>query len=135
MTKAELIAELTEAYPHLVLKDLDGIVNAIFNQISTALARGDRVELRSFGVFTVRPRLARIARNPRTGEKVPMDQHVVPFFRAGKDLRTRVNRGHVFPFLTTGGREGSACKMDADRQIEVSDTDGAKSQGRNAFGH
>lgn len=92
MTKAELIAELAEANPHLSTKDMDLIVSGIFSQISAALARGDRVELRSFGAFTVRPRVARMARNPKTGEKVPVDRHVVPFFKAGKELRARVDR-------------------------------------------
>jgi integration host factor subunit beta len=95
MRKSELIAALTQANPHVAARDADLIVSGIFNQISAALARGDRVELRSFGVFTVRPRVAYVARNPKTEEKVPVDRRVVPFFKAGKDLRTRVKRGPI----------------------------------------
>ena len=63
----------------------------IFDQITGALARGERVELRGFGAFTVKQRNARIGRNPRTGEEVPVDEKAVPFFTAGKELRGRLN--------------------------------------------
>jgi integration host factor subunit beta len=95
MTKSELIAALAEANPHLTAKDMETILSTIFDQISMALAQGDRVELRSFGAFTVRQRAARTARNPRTGEDVPVEKKVVPFFKAGKILRARVDRGPV----------------------------------------
>ena len=65
----------------------------IFDQITGALARGERVELRGFGAFTVKQRNARIGRNPRTGEEVPVDEKAVPFFKAGKEMRGRLNRG------------------------------------------
>jgi integration host factor subunit beta len=93
MTKSELIAALAEANPHLTGKDVETIVATIFDQISQALARGERVELRGFGAFTVKQRQARTGRNPRTGEAVPVDEKVVPFFKAGKELRSRVNKG------------------------------------------
>ncbi|NVN11595.1 MULTISPECIES: integration host factor subunit beta [Nguyenibacter] len=93
MTKSELIAELAAANPHLLSRDVELIVQTIFNEISAALARGDRVELRGFGAFTVKKRDARTGRNPRTGEMVSVDEKVVPFFKAGKELRERVNRG------------------------------------------
>ncbi len=93
MTKSELIATLAEANPHLTGKDVETIVATIFDQISQALARGERVELRGFGAFTVKQRQARTGRNPRTGEAVPVDEKVVPFFKAGKELRSRVNKG------------------------------------------
>lgn len=93
MTKSELIAALAEANPHLTARDVETIVGTIFDQISQALARGERVELRGFGAFTVKQRLARTGRNPRTGETVEVDEKVVPFFKAGKELRVRVNKG------------------------------------------
>ena len=92
MTKSELIAELSAANPHLLGRDVEVIVATIFNEITAALARGERVELRGFGAFTVKRRDARTGRNPRTGEAVSVDEKVVPFFKAGKELRERVNR-------------------------------------------
>ena len=92
MTKSELIAELALANPHLTGRDVELIVATIFDQISEALARGERVELRGFGAFTVKRRDARTGRNPRTGEAVPVDEKAVPFFKAGKELRERVNK-------------------------------------------
>lgn len=93
MTKSELIAEIAEANPHLRSADVEVIVSTIFDQITTALAQGSRVELRGFGAFTIKHRSARTGRNPRTGEAVPVDEKSVPFFKAGKELRERVNRG------------------------------------------
>ncbi len=92
MTRSELIAELAEANAHLEGRDVELIVSTIFGEISAALARGERVELRGFGAFTVKRRDARVGRNPRTGEAVQVGQKVVPFFKAGKELRERVNR-------------------------------------------
>ena len=68
------------------------MVNRIFNEISDALAQGDRVELRGFGAFSVRPRGARVGRNPRTGAAVRVDKKFLPFFKTGKELRERLNR-------------------------------------------
>jgi integration host factor subunit beta len=93
MTKSELIAELAAANPHLLARDVEVIVGTIFDEISAALSRGERVELRGFGAFTVKRRDARTGRNPRTGEAVPVDEKAVPFFKAGKELRERVNKG------------------------------------------
>jgi integration host factor subunit beta len=93
MTKSELIAELASANPHLLARDVEVIVGTIFDEISAALSRGERVELRGFGAFTVKRRDARTGRNPRTGEAVPVDEKAVPFFKAGKELRERVNKG------------------------------------------
>ena len=92
MTKSELIAELAGANPHLLGKDVETIVATIFDEITAALSRGERVELRGFGAFTVKKRDARTGRNPRTGEAVPVDEKAVPFFKAGKELRERVNK-------------------------------------------
>lgn len=93
MTKSELVAELSAANPHLLLRDVEQIVETIIQEITAALARGDRVELRGFGAFTVKQRGARTGRNPRTGDAVPVSEKAVPFFKAGKELRERVNRG------------------------------------------
>ncbi|MGH7056281.1 MAG: integration host factor subunit beta [Acetobacteraceae bacterium] len=93
MTKSELIAELAAANPHLLQRDAELIVATIFEEIIAALAEGDRVELRGFGAFTVKRRNSRTGRNPRTGEAVTVDEKRVPFFKAGKELRERVNRG------------------------------------------
>lgn len=94
VTKSELIAELSERNPHLRPNDVELIVGTIFEEITQALARGARVELRGFGAFTVKHRDARTGRNPRTGEAVPVEEKVVPFFKAGKELRSRVNQGN-----------------------------------------
>lgn len=93
MTRSELIAELAAANPHLTGRDVELIIATIFEEISAALGRGERVELRGFGAFTVKHRNARTGRNPRTGAAVSVDEKAVPFFKAGKELRERVNRG------------------------------------------
>ena len=93
MTKSELIARLAEANPHLYQRDVERIVTTIFDEIATALARGDRVELRGFGAFSVKRREARQGRNPRTGEQVAVTEKAVPFFKTGKQLRERLNNG------------------------------------------
>jgi integration host factor subunit beta len=92
MTKSELIQRLAEQNPHLYQRDVERIVATVFDEISSALADGDRVELRGFGAFSVKARAARVGRNPRTGEAVNVSKKFVPFFKAGKDLRDRINR-------------------------------------------
>ena len=92
MTKSELIAELAASNPHLRGADVELIVATIFDQITGALARGERVELRGFGAFTVKHRAARQGRNPRTGDTVFVEDKFVPFFKTGKELRERLNR-------------------------------------------
>ena len=91
MTKSELIQRIAEINPHLYRRDVERIVNTIFDEITTALSRGDRVELRGFGAFSVKQRDARVGRNPRTGEKVEVEEKVVPYFKTGKQLRERLN--------------------------------------------
>ena len=93
MTKSELVQKLAEANPQLYQRDVEVIVTAIFDEITAALARGDRVELRGFGAFSVKRRDARIGRNPRTGDSVQVAQKHIPFFKTGKQLRDRLNRG------------------------------------------
>ena len=91
MTKSELIMRLAEANPHLYQRDVESIVSAIFDEISNALENGDRVELRGFGAFSVKKREARVGRNPRTGDSVPVQEKFMPFFKSGKQLRDRIN--------------------------------------------
>ena len=91
MTKSELILKIGELNPHLYQRDVERIVSTIFDEISAALARGDRVELRGFGAFSVKQRNARLGRNPRTGDAVEVDRKAVPFFKTGKQLRDRLN--------------------------------------------
>lgn len=91
MTKSELIAYLAEENPHLYQRDVERIVTTIFDEIASALSRGDRVELRGFGAFSVKQRDARIGRNPRTGEAVQVDAKRVPYFKTGKQLRNKLN--------------------------------------------
>jgi integration host factor subunit beta len=93
MTKSELIAQLAAANPHLRQPDIELIVSTIFEEVTMVLARGDRVELRGFGAFSAKQRDARTGRNPRTGEAVPVAGKAVPYFKPGKELRERVNRG------------------------------------------
>ena len=93
VTRAELIAELAASNPHLRQEDAELIVATIFDQITAALARGERVELRGFGAFTVKQRTARIGRNPRTQETVQVDEKTVPHFKAGREMLRRLNRG------------------------------------------
>ena len=91
MTKSELIQHLAERNPHLYQRDVERIVSTIFDEITAALSRGDRVELRGFGAFSVKRRDARVGRNPRTGDSVAVEEKVIPFFKTGKQLRDRLN--------------------------------------------
>jgi integration host factor subunit beta len=86
-----LIARIGELNPHLFHRDVERIVSTIFEEISAALARGDRVELRGFGAFSVKQREARLGRNPRTGDSVAVARKAIPFFKTGKQLRERLN--------------------------------------------
>ncbi len=91
MTKSELIQHIAEMNPHLYHRDVERIVSTIFEEVSEALARGDRVELRGFGAFSVKQRESRIGRNPRTGEAVEVAEKFIPFFKTGKQMRERLN--------------------------------------------
>jgi integration host factor subunit beta len=91
MTKSDLILRLAEKYPHLLQRDIERIVNTVFDEMANSLARGNRVELRGFGAFSVKHRAARQGRNPRTGEAVSVATKAVPFFKTGKLLRDRLN--------------------------------------------
>lgn len=91
MTKSELVARIAEMNPQLYQRDVERIVSTIFEEITGALSRGDRVELRGFGAFSVKARNARVGRNPRTGASVEVDAKAVPFFKTGKKLRDLIN--------------------------------------------
>lgn len=91
MIRSELILKIAEENPHLYQRDVERIVNTIFEEITNAMARGDRVELRGFGAFSVKKRDSRLGRNPRTGEAVEVEEKHVPFFKTGKLLRDRLN--------------------------------------------
>jgi integration host factor subunit beta len=91
MIRSELIQKIADENPHLFQRDVERIVNTIFNEITDAMASGNRVELRGFGAFSVKKREARTGRNPRTGASVQVDEKHVPFFKTGKLLRDRLN--------------------------------------------
>lgn len=91
MIRSELIQKLADENPHLFQRDVERIVNTFFEEIIEAMTRGERVELRGFGAFSVKHRDARLGRNPRTGEAVEVEQKAVPFFKTGKLLRDRLN--------------------------------------------
>lgn len=93
MIRSELIQKIADENPHLYQRDVERIVNTIFEEIIQAMADGDRVELRGFGAFSVKKRDARLGRNPRTGDAVEVEEKHVPFFKTGKLLRDRLN-GH-----------------------------------------
>jgi len=89
--KSELVAKISKHNPHLYQRDVEHVVNAVLEEVISALSRGDRVELRGFGAFSVKNRQARIGRNPRTGEKVSVEEKFVPFFKPGKKLHEKLN--------------------------------------------
>ena len=82
---------LFRSNPHLYHRDVERIINTVFDQIIKALRDGDRVELRGFGAFSVKSRESRLGRNPRTGDSVKVEAKRVPFFKTGKELRERLN--------------------------------------------
>ncbi|PTD97294.1 integration host factor subunit beta [Pseudothauera lacus] len=91
MTKSELIAQLAARFPQLIAKDADYAVKMILDAMTDALARGDRIEIRGFGSFALNYRPPRVGRNPKSGEKVHVPEKYVPHFKAGKELRERVD--------------------------------------------
>ena len=102
MIKSELVQKLADENPNLFHRDIERSVSIVFQEISDALARGDRVELRGFGAFSVKHRPSRVGRNPRSGEAVSIEEKWAPFFKAGKELRDRLNGEGRF----TGGSGG-----------------------------
>lgn len=93
MIKSELVQRLADKHPNLFHRDIEKIVSVIFDGIADALIEGHRVELRGFGAFSVKHRPARVGRNPRSGAPVEIEEKYAPFFKAGKDLRDRMNGG------------------------------------------
>ncbi len=97
MTKSELIARLAARFPQLVSKDAEYAVKMMLDAMTDALVRGERIEIRGFGSFGLNHRPARLGRNPKSGDKVEVPEKFVPHFKAGKELRERVdesiNRG------------------------------------------
>ena len=92
MTKSDLIARLAERFPQLVAKDADFAVKMILDTLSEALVKGDRIEIRGFGSFSLNYRPPRVGRNPKSGDKVRVPEKWVPHFKAGKELRERVDK-------------------------------------------
>jgi integration host factor subunit beta len=92
MTKSELIEKIAAKNPHLLLKDVERIVSVVFDAITKSLANGDRVEFRGFGAFSVRTRSPRVAKNPRTGEQVKVEERKIPHFKTGKQLFESLNQ-------------------------------------------
>ena len=95
MTKSDLIARLAERFPQLVAKDADFAVKMILDVLSEALVKGDRIEIRGFGSFSLNYRPPRVGRNPKSGDKVSVPEKWVPHFKAGKELRERVDKAEI----------------------------------------
>ena len=108
MTKSELIARLAERYPQLIAKDADFAVNTILDAMTESLAVGQRIEIRGFGSFALNTRPPRVGRNPKSGEKVLVPEKRVPHFKAGKELRERVDTGANGDATIQPGRAASA---------------------------
>ena len=99
MTRSELIESVAKKNPNLMLSDIERIVNVIFSSITSALAKGDRVEFRGFGVFSIHKRAPRIAQNPRTGDKVKIGDRNIVHFRVGKELHEKLKRKLKFKIV------------------------------------
>ena len=91
MLRSELVTRLQDEYPDMRAQDVEAMVEVVLDEIIRALEKGDRVELRGFGAFSVRLRAARQGRNPRTGAAVKVAAKNVPFFKPGKELRAKVD--------------------------------------------
>jgi integration host factor subunit beta len=93
MTRSELVIQLAARFPQLVVKDADYAVKMILDAMTEALAHGQRIEIRGFGSFSLNYRPPRIGRNPKSGEQVAVSEKYVPHFKAGKELREKVDNG------------------------------------------
>jgi integration host factor subunit beta len=100
VTKSELIAALAASHKQLAASDIDVAVKTILDTMVESLANGQRIEIRGFGSFSLSQRAPRIGRNPKTGEQVSVPGKRVPHFKAGKELRERVDNGHGSPAPT-----------------------------------
>ena len=99
IVKSKLLKQLSDNYPNFLKRDLEKSLNIVLNEIKLALLKGENVELRDFGTWSLNTQKARLSRNPKSGEKVSVPAKKVPFFKAGKELRELVdgkNSGFVF---------------------------------------
>ena len=119
MTKSELIARLAERYPQLIAKDADFAVNTILDAMAKSLGDGQRIEIRGFGSFALNTRPPRVGRNPKSGEKVLVPEKRVPHFKAGKELRERVDIGANGEGVTKVGGTASATGAPTDGASEL----------------
>ena len=92
MVKSELIQKLCDLHPNILHKDISKTVNIIFNEISEALKNDMKYEIRGYGIFKVKHREARIAKNPKTGEKVSISKKKIPFFKMSKHMKIKLNQ-------------------------------------------
>lgn len=93
VNKSDLVEQLSQRMTNMSHKDVSLIIDTIFDSMTHSLAQGERIEIRGFGSFEIRTRVARMARNPKSGQRVHVDKRKVPFFRVGKELKKRVNAG------------------------------------------
>lgn len=100
MTKSDLVSVLNEKLSHLPYREVEIILDTIFDKMIEALSQGKRIEIRGFGTFEMRKRPSREGRNPKTGQKVSVSTRVVPFFKVGKELKERINREDVLAAST-----------------------------------
>ncbi len=91
MTRSDLISKLAERFPSLTAKEVELAVKAILESVTESMSQGNRVEIRGFGSFDLNHRPARVGRNPKTGKRVDVPEKYVPHFKAGKELRDRVD--------------------------------------------
>ena len=92
MVRSQLLQKMCNLHPNIIRKDIAKTVDVIFNEISEALKNSMKYEIRGYGVFKVKSRKARIAKNPRTGEKVTIPEKKVPFFKMSKLMKSRLNK-------------------------------------------
>ena len=114
MTKRDLIEKVADSRPDLPRRDVETLVNAVFQSLSQALARGERIEIRGFGSFIVKKRNAREGLNPKTGEAVRVEAKRVPFFKAGKELKERVDHKVPEELITETGSTHPGPGLDRD---------------------
>jgi integration host factor subunit beta len=112
MTKSELIERLAQRNPRLVARDADEAVKTILDAMSAALADGSRIEIRGFGSFALNYRPPRVGRNPKSGAKVQVPAKFVPHFKAGKELRERVDGESAAPSQGASAAAAEPAKPD-----------------------
>jgi integration host factor subunit beta len=91
LTKSQLVRNVADRFPQLFIRQVQDVMDIVLDEISESLTQSHRVELRGFGTFSVRKRAPRTARNPRTSTPVNLDSRQAPYFRAGKELRDKLN--------------------------------------------